>query len=72
MKKPHNIRLSAGQILHSGYEHGWRHPLFHIRFLIWEWDPEIDYSEPEKPSEFQKLILSIRKAWIGAKKSVNT
>lgn len=40
-------------------EHGWRHPLFHIRFLIWEWDLEIDYSDPKKPSEFQKLIQSI-------------
>ena len=68
-QEPTRIGLSLGVDIS---EHGWRHPLFHIRFLIWEWDLEIDYSEPEKPSEFEKLIQSIREGAKVVKKSVNS
>lgn len=66
-QEPTRICISAGVDIS---EQGWRHPLFHIRFLIWEIDLEIDYSDPEKPSEFSALMSMLNEGQNSGEKTI--
>ena len=42
-------------------ENGWRRPLFHLHLLIWEIDLEINFSDHDKSSNFNKALYNITK-----------